>query len=180
MDQVLLALRVIVSLAIVIGLMWALSRIGRGRTPARRGTPLDIVSRTSVGKHGSILILRVGERGLVVGVTEQSMSLLAEIELAPEPVVAERRESVVLSEAVLSDALLSDAVLSDAALDAALLSEVSRGAHAGTTHSITASAHASGRRGARAASSTTLAGSVLSPKTWRDLSAALRERSLRA
>ena len=90
MDQLLLAIRVVVSLAVVIGLMWAISRLTKGRTTTK-GVPLEIVSRAAVGKKAAVVVLRIGERGLVVGVTEHSMSLLAEIEIEHEPVRLEQR-----------------------------------------------------------------------------------------
>jgi flagellar protein FliO/FliZ len=148
MDQLMLALRVVVSLAIVLGLMWGLTKVTRGRTTVR-GVPLDVVSRAPLGKHSSVAVLRVGGRGMVVGVTEHQITLLGEIELEPEPEVTEVRETLDLQ------AELGSAV----------------------------APVPSGRRAAREATTTAapaLAGSVLSPATWRDMAAVLRDRSVRS
>ncbi len=144
-----LALRVVVSLAIVLGLMWGLTKVTRGRTTVR-GVPLDVISRAPLGKHSSVAVLRVAGRGMVVGVTEHQITLLGEIELEPEPDAVEVRETLDL-----------EAELGTAA----------------------AAALPSGRRAAREATSSTgpaLAGSVLSPSTWRDMAAVLRDRSVRS
>lgn len=167
MDQLLLAIRVVVSLAIVLGLMWALSRLTKGRTPSK-GVPLEIISRAAVGKKASVVVVRIGERGLVVGVTEHSMALLAEIEVENEPVVAETRTPVDLSSALLID---------DAAYGATdLVSQLAtvEDAASGTE----APRRGSGRRAAPE-TGTPLTGSVLSPQTWREMAQVLREKSVR-
>jgi len=166
MDQFLLAIRVVVSLAIVLGLMWALSRLTKGRTPSR-GVPLEIISRAAVGKKASVVVVKIGERGLVVGVTEHSMALLAEIEVENEPVVAETRTPLDLSSALLMD----DAGLGVGDLVSQFSAdEVPTGADSPR--------HAAGRRAAPE-TATPLTGSVLSPSTWREMAQALREKSVR-
>ena len=165
MDQFLLAIRVVVSLAIVLGLMWALSRLTKGRTPSK-GVPLEIISRAAVGKKASVVVVRIGERGLVVGVTEHSMALLAEIEVENEPVVAETRTPLDLSSALLVD---------DA--DYAAIDLVSQFSTVEVPTGADSPRHAAGRRAPE--TSTPLTGSVLSPHTWREMAQALREKSVR-
>ena len=138
MDQLSLAIRVVFSLAVVLAMMWALSRALRGRVPAR-GVPVDIVSRTVLGKRSSVAILRVGGRGLVVGVTDQTVTLLTEVELPAETTAPERRTSVRLSDT-----------------GADVVDELPDGLAPGP-----------------------LAGSVLSPATWRRAAVVLRERTVR-
>ena len=176
MDQVLLAIRVIVSLAVVIGLMWAISRLTKGRTTTK-GVPLEIVSRAAVGKKASVIVLRIGERGLVVGVTEHSMSLLAEIEIEDEPVRVEQRTPVDLSAALLvEEAGYTAAEVVDHLDPVSLFDD--QAVAVGLRSTIDTPRHTSGRRAAPE-TSTPLTGSVLSPQTWRDMAQALREKSVR-
>jgi flagellar protein FliO/FliZ len=78
----LLLLRVAVSLTVVLGLLAmaarAASRRGLGTMPGRSGARVEIVARQGLGKNTSVVIVRAADRALVLGVTESSVSLLAE------------------------------------------------------------------------------------------------------
>lgn len=149
MDQLLLAARVVLSLGVVIALMWGLTRVARGRQTVK-GVPIDVIARTPMGKHSSVVVVRVEGRGLVLGVTEHQMTMLAEVELTPEPAAPEVREQVDLS-----------AVTAAPSADVVPISRASR------RHETTSEGGS-------------LSGSVLSPQTWRDMMSALREKSVRA
>ena len=153
MDQVLLALRVVLSLAVVIALMWGLTRVARGRQTVR-GVPIDVIARTPMGKHSSVVIVKVEGRGLVLGVTEHQMTMLAEVELTPEPAAAEVREQLDLT-------VVTGGTAVEPAADVIPMGRA-------------------GRRAVETAGGTALGGSVLSPQTWRDMMGALREKSVRA
>lgn len=76
-----LLLRVGMSLAIVFALIWVAARIVRRRGGG--GTKLDgpqieLVERRNLGKRTSVVLLRVGGKALLVGSTDQQVSLLAE------------------------------------------------------------------------------------------------------
>jgi flagellar biosynthetic protein FliO len=80
--------RLIVSLAVVIGLMWAAARVIRKRGfggvggPSRRpGVQVDIVARRTLGRNSSIAIVRAGGTALVVGITEHQITKLADASL---------------------------------------------------------------------------------------------------
>jgi flagellar protein FliO/FliZ len=167
MDSVLLALRVIVSLAVVLGLMWGLSRVMRGRQSVR-GLPIEIVARTPMGKHSSVVIVNVQGRGLVLGVTENSMTMLTEVELQPEPAPAERREVLDLSRELSAGLVpaLPSAPPASSASQVAVVTSLPE--PVGRRHAEDTSGHAA------------LDGSILSPATWRAMATALRERSVRA
>jgi flagellar protein FliO/FliZ len=85
--------RLVVSLGIVLGLMAAaaavLRRTGAGGTGGRRrGLPVEIIARHAVGRRSSVALVRAGGRGLVLGVTDHTITLLAETdvdELLPPP-----------------------------------------------------------------------------------------------
>ncbi|SDQ19807.1 flagellar biosynthetic protein FliO [Quadrisphaera sp. DSM 44207] len=99
-----LLLRVAVSLAAVLGLVWLLAR-GARRTGAGRVAPASrfaVVGRQSLGRSAGVAVVRVGDRALVLGVTEQSVRLLAETDLSAvlEPAAApEQRTEVDLTAA---------------------------------------------------------------------------------
>ena len=77
-------LRVSGSLALVLALLFALvALMKRARTHVRRGRTgpaLETVDRMDIGARREIRLVRAGERLLVVGITEERMELLSEIE----------------------------------------------------------------------------------------------------
>lgn len=103
MDVSLLALlvRVVVSLAVVLAVMAASAAVLRrsgvvGATPSgrrgvrRRSFPLEVIARHGLSRSSSLAVVRLGERALVLGVTEHQVTLLTEVdpaELAAPPEV---------------------------------------------------------------------------------------------
>ncbi len=82
-----LFVRLFVSLGVVIAIMavaaWLLKRMTSGGSALGRGKAgkpvrIEILGRQSLGRRSSIAIVRAGERGLVLGVTDQQVTLLAE------------------------------------------------------------------------------------------------------
>jgi len=152
-DPVELLLRVAVSLGAVLGLIWLLGRGGRRRAGGRVAAAgrFTVVGRQSLGRHAGVAVVRIGERALVLGVTEQSVQLLAETDLASvlgEQDAPEHRTAVELPP--------EGAEVPDGAL-AAL---VAAGERVPATRSP-------------------LDGSALSPQTWSRALEALRERTTR-
>jgi flagellar biogenesis protein FliO len=94
MDTSLLALlvRVVVSLAVVLGLMAGAGSVLRrsglagtavaGRRGLRRTLPVEIVARHGLSRGASVAVVRLGGRGLVLGVTDHQVTLLTEIDPA--------------------------------------------------------------------------------------------------
>jgi len=90
MDVSLVALlvRVVVSLGVVLGIMAGAAAVLRrngvagGRSPRRRAARVEILSRQGLSRSASVTVVRLGGRALVLGVTESSVSLLAEIDPA--------------------------------------------------------------------------------------------------
>jgi flagellar biogenesis protein FliO len=76
--------RLVVSLGLVLGLMggiaWMLKR--RGPLAGAKGS-FPIVARQQLGRSASVQAIRIGttERALVLGVTETSVTLLAEVDV---------------------------------------------------------------------------------------------------
>ena len=89
-----LGVRLIFSLAIVLGLIWALAwaaRRGKGLglgIGAQRGA-ISVRAREQVGRNTTIALLEVGDRVLLIGANEQAVEVLAEgddlIADPPEP-----------------------------------------------------------------------------------------------
>jgi flagellar protein FliO/FliZ len=83
--------RVVVSLGVVLVVMWGaatvLRRSGVAGTAAtgRRGArtaPVEVIARRGLSRGASVIVVRLGGRALVLGVTEQQVSVLAEIDPA--------------------------------------------------------------------------------------------------
>jgi flagellar protein FliO/FliZ len=102
-----LVLRIGFSLLIVFGLMWALARVVRRPLSGRRGPgSLAVLHRQQLSRGSSVAIVQVAERALVLGVTDQQVSLLGETDLAAfetEPDPGERRKPVALEPEVLGN-----------------------------------------------------------------------------
>ena len=80
--------RMILVLGLIIGLLVVLARCGRkwqrgggiagiGVKPSGR---IEVLSRRSLGRHISLLVVRVAGRTLLVGQSSQQMTLLAELD----------------------------------------------------------------------------------------------------
>jgi flagellar protein FliO/FliZ len=94
MDTSLVALlvRVVVSLGVVLALMAGAATglrrsgltgtAGAGRRGLRAPRPVQIVSRHGLSRGASITVVRLGDRGLVLGVTDHQVTLLTEIDPA--------------------------------------------------------------------------------------------------
>jgi flagellar protein FliO/FliZ len=102
-----LVLRIGFSLLIVFGLMWGLARVAKRPLGGRRGTgALAVLGRQQLARGSTVAVVQVADRALVLGVTDQQVSLLGETDLeafAPQP--QERRDHMPLArEAVLPSA----------------------------------------------------------------------------
>lgn len=95
MDTSLVALlvRVVVSLGVVLAVMAGAAAVlrrsgvvgttGMGkRGLRRRPVPVEVIARHGLSRSSSVAVVRLGERALVLGVTEHQVSLLTEIDPA--------------------------------------------------------------------------------------------------
>jgi len=94
-----LGLRLVLSLGVVIALMlgaaWLLRRRQGGGTVrlggGARAQRVEMLGRQPVGRNATVAIVRVGDKALVLGVTEHSVTVLTEGDVhafdPPEPVV---------------------------------------------------------------------------------------------
>ncbi len=169
-----LVLRVAVSLAAVLALLWWLARRtgarpagGKGARAgllrARTSIPLSVVGRQSLGGRTSVALVAVGERRLLLGVSEHGVTLLTEVEPEPAEPAADRtlRES-----------------LDPAELERLLEQPLGPSPASPLTVSSTPSAPAA-RKPAVPKQRNPLEGSVLDATTWRQAVVAVQERTTR-
>ncbi|PZF67852.1 flagellar biosynthetic protein FliO [Curtobacterium sp. MCPF17_047] len=178
MDTLVIALRVALSLGVVLALMWVLHRrmqkgqFGAGRTRGRRSASLEVVARQGIGGKASVVVVDVDGERLVLGVAEHGVTLLTSGQ-APAPELTIVTGPVALPTA---DAFRAELDRQDEGRSG-LQSETD-------TDTDTAESLPLRPRGRRAAprtnavvpTATQLQGSVLSADTWRQAASALRSR----
>jgi flagellar protein FliO/FliZ len=147
MDTIITAIRVIVSLGVVLGLLWFLQRrITRGAKAKSSGSPVTIVTKQAISPKASVVVIDVEGMRLLLGVTEHSVNVLQSGDAPVVPASAE----------VFAESLSRAAVGSGrpATKSSGLLTDFGLGGKAG--------------QGA-------LAGSILSPSTWKQMASAFRQ-----
>ncbi|PYI66867.1 flagellar biosynthetic protein FliO [Arthrobacter livingstonensis] len=145
MDTLLLVLRVGLSLAVVIVLLWmAQKRWSKGSRPAAE-TDLQVVSRRSVGQKASVVVVDADGRRFLLGVTEHAINVLHD---GPAPVAAP------VAEPAFAHSMQEAGVRQDGMADAGPLPLRAR--------------HHRPKQDA-------LSGSILSSRTWQQAGAAVRK-----
>ena len=94
-----LIVRIGFSLLVVLALMWALARATRKKVGGRNGDALSVISRQSLSRGSSVAVVKVADRALVLGVTENQVTLLGETDLVAleqQLEASERRDTVSL------------------------------------------------------------------------------------
>ncbi|RAN78763.1 flagellar biosynthetic protein FliO [Bacillus sp. SRB_336] len=150
MDTLLLVLRVALSLAVVVVLLWMAQKRWSKGSRAAADTDLAVVSRRSVGQKASVVVVDADGRRFLLGVTEHSINVLHDGP-APEP-IADPVEGTTFDQSMRA-AGMGRQGMDDAG---------SRPLRA---------RHHRPRQDA-------LAGSILSPKTWQQAGAAVRKALL--
>ena len=69
-----LVLRVVLSLGIVLGLMWFVARASSRKLGGRSRSVVAVVARQPLSRGSSLAVVEVGERVLVVGVSDGGVS----------------------------------------------------------------------------------------------------------
>ncbi|MEV5001608.1 flagellar biosynthetic protein FliO [Nocardioides sp. LML1-1-1.1] len=75
-----LAFRLLGSLAVVVGLLLLIARGVNRRFKAPSGAAIQVVHRQALGRGQGVAVVSVGTRVLVLGTTEQQVTLLTEVE----------------------------------------------------------------------------------------------------
>jgi flagellar protein FliO/FliZ len=146
--------RMLLALVFVLGVMWLLARWARKPMGVGKSERvMAVLARQQLSRTSSVTVLRVMDRALVLGVTEQGVQLITETELS--------------------------------AVEEALVVEPGTGRGWARARSLPAgdsedgaSDHATAPVADRSRPAA-LDGSVLSPKTWRQLVGAARELTVR-
>lgn len=140
MDTLVIALRVALSLAVVVGLLWFMQRrVTRSQRVSKNAQLITVVGRQGVGQKASVVVVDIDGQRFVLGVTEQNVSVLRSTEA---PAAAESVAPASTSADLFARSL-------DSAND-----------------DLVASVDAAPRA---------LGGSILSPSTWKQTAAALRQ-----
>jgi flagellar protein FliO/FliZ len=148
MDTLWLILRLGLSFALVLGLIWGLARIKKRVSPTNAGT-IQVLSKIPVSRKGSLLLVEVGGKKLMIGATDNNISLISVVDIVPEiQELKEERRPVELDSYMME-------MLDPAEVDALASLKKTQ-------------------------SDSKLAGSVLSPDTWRQLAETLREKTVRS
>ncbi|MGX5655576.1 FliO/MopB family protein [Geodermatophilus nigrescens] len=86
-----MVIRLVLSLAFVGGVLWFAARLAKKRGLGSSGGLVEVVAHQRMGRASTVNVLRIGDRVLVVGATEQQVTLLAELDgEAVEATLAER------------------------------------------------------------------------------------------
>lgn len=75
-----LALRLVFSLAVVIGLLLLLSRFASKRFRGRSGAAIQVLHRQALSRGSGVAVVTVAGRVLVLGTTDHEVTLLTELE----------------------------------------------------------------------------------------------------
>ena len=169
-----LTVRLIASLAVVVGLLLLLAKVSGRRMRGRAGSLVQVVHRQPLSRSSAVAVVTVGSRVLVLGSTEHQVSVLTELdpdELATDLVLVPGEDED--GEPTTIPGIVPPTPIGTGA-------PAQRG---GARKAVTPragarkapSARAGARRATPAAQTPTngaLAGSVLSPQTWKQALAA--------
>ncbi|WP_250448480.1 flagellar biosynthetic protein FliO [Actinotalea sp. C106] len=182
-SSLVLGLRVLLSLAVVLGLLWFLARRLSGtKAVRRRATDLAVIGKQSLGGKTGLALVEVGGRRLLLGVSEQGVNLLTEVDMPvepPAPVALLLNED---DEAVDAGAGAERTPLDPAAIER-LVAEVPSDVSSLTPHAtdgveLSPSTPAA-RMPAVPKQRSPLEGSILDATIWRRAMVAVQERTIR-
>lgn len=159
-DGLELAVRLVLSLAFVVALMWVAARVVRGQIAGRSGGTVEVLARHQLGRGSSVAVLRVADQALVVGVTESRVTLLTEADLEVVLALTEGSSGTGRSGRGRSEPRT--------ARTATAIDQNGRPVGFG-----------SGSGSGSGSSTGALHGSIVSPSTWRQAVEALRDRTAR-
>jgi flagellar protein FliO/FliZ len=94
-------IRLILTLAFVAGVLWFAARVAKKRGLGGGSSLIEVVARQRMGRSSTVAVLRVADRVLVVGTTEEHVTLLAEMdgEVVEEMLAEAEEERIAQSDA---------------------------------------------------------------------------------
>lgn len=150
MSTVVVLGRMLLALIVVLGIMWGLARWARKPLGGKTDRVMSVLARQQLSRTSSVTLLQVMDRALVLGVTEQGIRLITETDLT--------ELQAALDVPVAGRRRAERATAAEARAAQALTGETDE--------------RPAGRGGP-------LAGSVLSPSTWRQVVESARELTVR-
>jgi flagellar protein FliO/FliZ len=169
-DTLFVALRVALSLAAVLGLLWVLQRrLTRGSRGTRSQNLVTVVGRQGLGQKASVVVVDIDGRRFVLGVTEQSVNVLHGGDAAGAVTTGDSVFAHSLDAAAEDSAANPADSDSDSDFDADADAELPPPLILRPRHG------ASARAAAGRANQSRLGGSILSPATWQQTAAAFRQ-----
>ncbi|MBB3083165.1 FliO/MopB family protein [Geodermatophilus sabuli] len=75
-----MVIRLVLSLAFIGGVLWFASRLAKKRGLGQGNGLIEVVARQRMGRASSVNVVRIAGRVLVVGATEEQVTLLAEVD----------------------------------------------------------------------------------------------------
>lgn len=94
-------IRLILSLALIGGVLWFAARLAKKRGLGQGNGLIEVVARQRMGRTSSVNVVRIADVVLVIGATEEQVTLLAEVDPdAVEAALGERRAPARLRAAV--------------------------------------------------------------------------------
>jgi len=90
-----MVIRLLLTLIFVGGVLWFAARLAKKRGLGQGNGLIEVVARQRMGRASSVTVVRIAGRVLVVGATEEQVTLLAEVDGdAVEEAVEERRAAM--------------------------------------------------------------------------------------
>ena len=166
-----LVIRLAFSLAVVLGLLTLLARVSAKRFRGSTDAPIRVVHRQALSRGSAVAVVSVGERVLVIGTTEQQVSLLTELDPTELPELRAEHQPADELDGDFDGDFDGDLGADFRPEAGAVLDVRPAGAHKRSRSAV--SAHA-----VRAATTSqgVLAGSALSAQTWRQAFAVASRR----
>jgi flagellar protein FliO/FliZ len=90
-----MVIRLVLSLAFIAAVLWFAARVAQKRGLGQGNGLIEVVARQRMGRASTVSVVRIADRVLVVGATEEQVTLLAEVDGdVVEEAMAERRPAV--------------------------------------------------------------------------------------
>ena len=106
-----MVVRLVLSLAFIGGVLWFAARVAQKRGIGQGNGLIEVVARQRMGRASSVSVIRIADRVLVVGSTEDQVTLLAEVDGdVVEEAIAERRLTVAQPAAAGAPGVLAGSV----------------------------------------------------------------------
>jgi flagellar protein FliO/FliZ len=169
MQTVELVGRLFIALAVVLGVIWMIAKRARGsaRQKLRSDKLIDVLGRQSLSRNSSVAVVRVAGQALIVGVTDSNVRVLGAVELDEvQAHIAAANPATRLTVAGADSPEVAETAGYD---DAA----------AATRRVVPFTPASAAAVAPTAAPAGKLAGSALSPATWKQTIDALREMTAR-